>query len=244
MLSILSLVATLLIQMSYADALTKEEAASQYAERAQAKIKQNNIGVQHPDTKLNVISVDISRTCKMLKSVKCPTINDLIPYDTTNQKYIGKFIDNKRIKSPLKYPSIFYLASKDTIICVACPYDIYIHSKQITVDMPFVYKNNADRTMINNTRYEYHNRYVDNCAYARVAWIPELNVNGTTINLLDDTIQYLKSGCTQTGYNEKVTIQTKFTKHDISTSQSYKTQKWFEEAKKLKTENCLKSDKC
>jgi len=244
MLSILSLVATLLIQMSYADALTKEEAASQYAERAQAKIKQNNIGVQHPDTKLNVISVDISRTCKMLKSVKCPTINDLIPYDTTNQKYIGKFIDNKRIKSPLKYPSIFYLASKDTIICVACPYDIYIHSKQITVDMPFVYKNNADRTMINNTRYEYHNRYVDNCAYARVAWIPELNVNGTTINLLDDTIQYLKSGCTQTGYNEKVTIQTKFTKHDLSTSQSYKTQKWFEEAKKLKTENCIKSTKC
>jgi len=244
MLSILSLVATLLIQMSYADALTKEEAASQYAERAQAKIKQNNIGVQHPDTKLNVISVDISRTCKMLKSVKCPTITDLIPYDTTNQKYIGKFIDNKRIKSPLKYPSIFYLASKDTIICVACPYDIYIHSKQITVDMPFVYKNNADRTMINNTRYEYHNRYVDNCAYARVAWIPELNVNGTTINLLDDTIQYLKSGCTQTGYNEKVTIQTKFTKHDLSTSQSYKTQKWFEEAKKLKTENCIKSTKC
>ena len=238
------LVATLIAQTSSANALTKEEAASQYAERTQARIKQNGTDVQHIDTKLNVISLDISRTCKMIKSTKCPTIENLIPYDTTNQKYIGKFVDNHRTKSPLKYPSVFYLTTKDVIICVACPYDIYIHSKQITVDMPFIYKKSADRTITNNTRYEYHNRYVDNCAYARVAWMPELNVNGTTINLLDDTIQYLKSSCTQTGYNEKVTIQTKFTKHDLSTSQSYKTQKWFEEAKKLKTENCLKSDKC
>ena len=241
---ILSILTVATLMIVDADALTKDEAASQYAQREQAKIKQNDTGVQHPDTKLNVISLDISRTCKLIKSAKCPTINNLIPYDTTNQKYIGKFVDNHRAKSPLKYPSVFYLKANDTIICVACPYDIYIHSKQITVDMPFIYKNNADRTMINNTRDEYHNRYVDNCAYARVAWMPELNVNCTIINLLDDTIQYLKSSCTQTGYNEKVTIQTKPTKHDISTSQAYKTQKWFEEAKKLKTENCIKSTKC
>jgi len=243
-LSIVCLVAILLVQTNYANALTKEEAAKQYAERAQARIKQNGTDVQHIDIKLNVISLDISRTCKMLKSVKCPTINDLIPYDTTNQKYIGMFVDGHREKSPLKHPSVYYLTTKDTIVCVACPFDIYIHSKQITVDMPFIYKDNADRKMVNNTRYEYHNRYVDNCAYARVAWMPELKVNDTTINLLDDTIQYLKSGCTKTDYNEKVTIKTKFTKHDISTSQAYKTQKWFEEAKKLKGVNCLKSDLC
>jgi len=226
-----------------AQGLTKEEAASQYAQREKAKIVQSSTDVELFGPTLNVVSVDISRTCKMLNSSKCPKLNDLIPFDTTNQKQIGKFIDGKRANSQIKNPSIYFRNNNTFTICVDCPFDIYKYSKHITVDLPFIYKDNKDRK-VNNTRYEYHNRYETNCVDVRVAWLPHLLVNKTTINLLNDTINYIKSGCIETEYNEKVTIIMPTTKHDIKTSQAWKYAEWLKQAKKLSGTNCLKSTEC
>jgi len=227
-----------------AQGLTKEEAASQYAAREKAKIKQNGTDVELFGQTLNVVSVDISRTCKILNSTKCPNLNELIPFDTTNQKQIGKFIDGKRTKSQIKNPSIYFQNNDTFTVCVDCPFDIYKYSKHITVDLPFTYKDNKDRK-VNNTRYEYHNRYEANCVEVRVAWLPNLIVNNSRINLVNDTINYLKSGCIETQYNEKVTIFTPFIKHDIKTTKQWQYDQWLKEAKKIsKTENCIKSTKC
>jgi hypothetical protein len=240
MLISIGLVATLLIvQTSYADALTKEEATAQRMERerALAQIQTNNgTSIESFKPYLNVITLEISKACKASNSTKCPSFAQLISLDNTNQKYVGSLTNEKRLKPLLKNPSIIYKDVKETIICLDCPWDIYKNAKHIMIDRPFIYKLNDDRVITNNTRYEYHNRYVsEGCNNARLAWLP---------GYLDDTIRFIKSGCTETEIQEKITIKTEFTKHDISTSKAYKYQKWLQEAKKLKTINCIKSNLC
>lgn len=238
------LVATLFLQYHSANALTKDEAASQYAQREKAKVVQSGTDVELFSPILNIVTLDISRTCKMLNSSKCPKLNDLIPFDTTNQKQIGKFVDGKRLDSKIKNPSIYFSKNNTFTVCVSCPFDIYKYSKHITVDLPFIYKQNSDKIIINNTRYEYHNRYEINCVDIRVAWLPHLAVNKTTIDLVADTINYIKSGCVDTMYNEKVSIFIPLVKHDITTTKQWKYDQWLKEAKKLATHNCLKSTVC
>lgn len=213
--------------------LSKDDAANQYAERERVLNEIKGQPAIKPSS-LNVITLEMSKTCKMIQTKSCPVFADLIPYDTTDQKYVGKLTDEKRLKSIFKYPSSIYKNSDKTVICLDCPNDIYKSSRHIILDKPFIYKNNED-DMLNNTRYEYHNRHVDDCFTARIAW----NVPG----LLEDTIQYLKSGCTETNFTEKQTISKPYSKLSYD-GYAYKLMKWYKEAAKLKAVNCLKSAEC
>ena len=239
LLAVLLAMLVILLPLTWleAHALTKEDAAKQYAQREQAKIR-SGTDVELVGPNLNVITLEISRACKVMNTTKCPKFSDIIAYDTTNQKYVGKLTDEKRLKPFLRNPGIIYKDTKDTVICVDCPFDIYKNSKHIIVGTPFIYKQDSDTSFINNTikyqvRYEYHNRYVENCANAKI-----------TLDLLNDTINYLKSGCKETKYNGKVTILKELTKHDTTTTQVYKYLEWLKEAKKLSQTNCLKSKIC
>ena len=227
-----------------ADGLTKEEAASQYAQREKAKIKQNGTDVILIGPSLNVISIQLSKTClyiaKQNMTSACPSYKDLVKYDTTDQRYLGKFVEKPyyhRGKPLMTNPSITLKTLTDTIICVDCPYDVFTRSKVITItNNKLTYTKDSDKKIINNTRYEYIGRSIDNCAFATIYY---------NKLLLEDTINYLKSGCTETYFDEKITIQPELTKHDIKTSKAWKYAEWLKAAKKIsKTENCIKSTKC
>ena len=237
MLSILVLVATLLVQTNYADALTKDQATAQYAQREQAKLKnQTDVRI---NPYLKVIAVQLTKMC-MLQPMKCPTYADLTKYDTTDQRSIGKFVDipyPHRAKSPIKLPSNTLKTLTDYVVCVDCPDDVLFKSKVITIsNNKLTYTKDSDKKIVNNTRYEYIGRAVDEgCDYATIFYDDILLV---------DTINYLKSDCKETNFNEKITIKPALTKHDIKTTKMWKYKKMIEEAKKLKGINCLKSDKC
>ena len=239
---VIVLVATLTVHgFASADGLTKESAAKQYAQRDLAR--QNSGETELVGPSLNVITIELSKTCyqavKENNTTKCPSYGTLRQYDTSDQRYLGKFITKNgmlvRDKPAIKNPSLTLWDLKETLVCVDCPWDVYKNSKHIIISGdPFVYINPNDRSL-NNTRYEYHNRFVDNCANAKVYWQPWL---------VNDTINYLKSGCTQTGYNATKMIYSTPIKHDIKTTKAYKYAQWLKEAKTHSKENCVKSTTC
>jgi len=238
MLFTIGLVATLLmIQTSYAYALTKEEAASQYAQREQAKLKnQTDVRI---NPYLKVIAVQLTKMC-LLQTGKCPSYADLVKYDTTDQKAIGKFVDTPfphRAKSPLKLPSNALKGLTDYTICVDCPDDVLFKSKVITIsNNKLSYTKDSDKKIVNNTRYEYIGRAIDEGCSSATIYYDDV--------LLVDTIDYLKSDCKETSFNEKITIKPALIKHDIKTTKMWKYKMMIDEAKKLKGINCLKSDLC
>lgn len=230
-------------------ALTKEEAAKQYAEREQAKAQAK--ANAHPEKPMNVkqyaikiITIQLSNSCLTLVKNNitsgCPGYERLIKYDTTNPSYSGKFIeknghmyrDFKGVKT-----ANYYLTAVDYIICVDCKHLPLTKYKQVSIVPSLdLYKKDSDKRIVNNTIISYHSRGVDpDCQVATIKYDDFL---------LNDTINYLKSDCTKTDIDTKIIEKRPLTKHDLSTSPAYKYQKWLAEAKKLKTENCLKSDKC
>jgi len=230
------------VLVSNAYALTKEEAAAQYAQREKAKIVSGQDSILIGPS-LNVISIQLSKTClymiKSNMSSVCPTYKDLVIYDTTNQKYLGKFVEKPyyhRAKSYMTNPSMTLTTLTDTLICVDCPDDVWTKSKVITLtNNKLVYTKDSDKKIVNNTRYEYIGRSVDNCAFATIYY---------SKLLLEDTINYLKSGCITTNFDEKITIKPELTKHDIKTSKAWQYQQWLKNAKKLAGTNCIKSKEC
>ena len=235
-------VATLMI--ASADALTKDQAAQQLVEREQAKLKSNETRAILPNPSLKVIAVQLSKMClykaeKNLPSI-CPNYEDLVKYDTTNQKFIGGFVDMPyfhRAKSPVLLPSNSLKQLTDYIVCVDCPNDVLFKSKIITItNNKLVYTKDSDKKIVNNTRYEYIGRAIDEGCGSATIYYDDL--------LLNDTINYLKSDCKETSFNEKITIKPAWTKHDIKTTKMWKYKMMIEEAKKLKGINCLKSDLC
>ena len=213
-----------------------------------AQAVEPKIIVTKPLTKTygNFITVELVGTCLTLAkanltSIKCPTYRDLYVFDTTNPKISGKFFDDNgfyhRGKPFYKNYQLSYTkADYPWVVCVDCSQQILSQSKQIIVKgSDYKYTSKSEGVMYNNTRNEYSQRYVESCNIATIAY---------SDFLLNDTINYLKSGCTKTDFKEKTTIIKPYIKHDIKTSQAYKYQKFIEDAKKLKTINCLKSTEC
>jgi hypothetical protein len=188
---------------------------------------------------LKVIAIQLTKMCQ-LQTTKCPSYADLVKYDTTDQRAVGKFVDTPtfhRAKSPIKLPSNTLKGLTDYVICVDCPDDILFKSKVITIsNNKLSYTKDSDKKVVNNTRYEYIGRVVDEGCGSATIYYNDV--------LLLDTINYLKSDCKETNFNEKITIKPALTKHDIKTTKMWKYKMMIEEAKKLKTENCLKSSRC
>lgn len=199
---------------------------------------------------LNVISVELTQKCltvaKHNGTSKCPSYKDIVVVDTTEkqQKYVGKFVDKPyfhRSKGLLKNPSIMYRNAVDTVICVDCPADIRMRSKVIEItDNPMQYHKPDERRITNATRYEYVGRDVIGCTFATISW-------HYGMALLNDTINYFKSNCTDTSFIEKQTIYMNKTKPTYDGRQ-YQQDKWFKDAIKkaqeLAREKCKKSQKC
>jgi len=221
--------------------LTKEQQATNKAELEKARLQaqENANPIRPPNVETNrikIIVIQLSNSClsslKANYTTNCPGYELLTKFDTTNPSYSGSFIeknghtyrDSKGIKS-----ANYYFGKTDFIICVDCKHLPLSKYKQIIIvpDLP-LYKKDSDKKVINNTIIYYKDRGVDpNCQVATIRY---------TDFLVNDTIKFLKSNCTQTEINEKVIDQRPFKEFDISTSKAYQYQKWLQEMKtKCKT---------
>ena len=181
--------------------------------------------VQQAEAAPNFVSITLSDACD--RSKDCPKVDDLIKYDTSNQKMSGKFFDGLRGKPQIKNHYLFY--KYDTVF-VEPDYGTLVRSKQIIIEPPIHmwYKMNRDQKVINNTIIDYHNRFIDSCSIARISWDE---------SILQDTINYLQSGCkAEKKYEEKQVIKRIDTKHNYKESQKYK----LEQYQKWVKDNCLK----
>lgn len=233
------------VSLTNVNALTKDEAAKQLAQRNEALNKIKNLpAVVNRTNPVNLLVLDLSNSCiKLIKynmTQSCLTYNDLAILDETDQRYSGKFVyDNTgflhREKPLINNHEIQYKNKLGIFVCVDCPGKVATKARSIIIEPAgFVYILKSEKAMIDNTRNVYHDRYVKDCQTARVS---------SNMTLIVDTINYMKSNCTVTEFNEKETIVKPYSKKTYDGA-AYQYQKWLENAKKFKTINCLKSPEC
>lgn len=143
-----------------------------------------------------VLLISLSQTCEVLNKYNmkgCPSVKDLIKYDTSNQYVSGKFVDKDgryyRTPPQMKNNWLVYQHSNKIITCVECYFDVTAtaKSKQIII-MPnsFAYVNKTESEN-KNYWYNFANRYMQGCDIATI---------GNSTLLLNDTIHFMLAGCT------------------------------------------------
>ena len=152
---------------------------------------------------LKVLLVSLSQTCEILNKngmKGCPSVQDLIPYDTSNQLVSGKFINHDgiytRTAPQMKNNWMAYSYSNKTVVCVECYFDITSADKaqQIIVQPSSFSYINKTEVENGNSWYNYDNRFMQGCDVATIGNIP---------GLLNDTIHFMLHNCsgTTTSYN-------------------------------------------
>ena len=217
-------------------------------------------------TRYNMILIEYSESCsKMLlhnNTSNCPTLNKLVPFDTS-QKTIGTghFINDNhgnlvRTKPQVKNYWFFFDKLDYRPVCVDCYFDF---AKVGTVQIIFIEPGNFTymTSVSNPTSRTYttasnstitineigektttlnYGRYISpDCTTANLSFIPKL---------LSDTINYMTNGCKGTTLNMTSTLPTKHTITDPSSSMDWKYTAWKNSALNVvKTQNCI-TKKC
>lgn len=155
----------------------------------------------HSVTKLPVLLISLSGTCETMNKqglADCPSVKDLMKYDTSNQNISGKFVSHNGIytRTPpqVKNNWIIYAHSTKPVVCVECTFDILAsnQAKQIIIqpkDFTFV---NKTAIVSKNMWVSWQGRYMQGCDVATI---------GNRPGLLNDTISYMLSGCKTTSFN-------------------------------------------
>jgi hypothetical protein len=224
------------------NALTMSDKAKQLQEREAALKTISKAKVSNYVSKMIVIELSPAciATLKSNMPNKCLSYEDLASFDNTNQVYSGKFVTDNgffhRAKPPIPNHEVVYRWTNETIICVDCYGKPLIQSKSILIEPNTRnYALESDKKITNNTRYDYHDRYVQDCFKARIT---------SSLALVQDTITLLESDCKTTGFHEKETIIKPYSKLSYDGTW-YSYLKWLEAAKKATKEtNCIKSTSC
>lgn len=162
----------------------------------------------HFETNVNLfLGIQLSKACltdlKYNKNSTCPGYDKLIKWDNSNQKISGVFgyKDGIYQRLPSKYMNSYnyykYFNNK-TLIMVDPDFDLIQRSnmKLITfIPTQITYSGGTDQTISNsNIRQEYRNILADQSCN---------NVSISDISLLNESLNYLSSGCTIkiTSYN-------------------------------------------
>lgn len=145
--------------------------------------------------KYNIILVSLSQTCEILNKNNmkgCPSMQDIMKYDTSNQKISGKFVKSGdqyiRTSPQIKNNWLAYSYSRTPVICVECTFDFTgtMKSKQIVIQPnSFSYVNKTESENQNQWS-SYANRYMQGCDVATIG-----NIDG----LLQDTINFMIHDC-------------------------------------------------
>ena len=195
----------------------------------------------------------------------CPTYDDLLKFDTSNKEISGNFIrDNGTGYLHRETPEFhdswrWYDHDTEVRLIVDPPngmesriktieiqpnFNTYTVKNQmfipseyefVSVDVVSLFGNKTITKTINvvNQTQEYglvlyHDRYVDKCKNAVI------NADNW-LYLLNDTINYLRTGCNETDFDNSEIIHPNKTKIDLLTSPNYQYQLWLKEVK----QNCI-----
>ena len=172
----------------------------------------------------NIIGISLSKTCLTLvklNNTTCPSYEQLIKmgYDQSSPRS-GKFIIKDKIiereYTKVRNEGIYYLNTPDVNI-VDPSYLLSLKIKTILIEPSMKsYILPEDNSKINNTRIIHKERYVnDLCNRATIS-------SNQWQKTLDDTLKYLRSGCSIEFKNTIDVIIDNQTKTDITTSQKYK----------------------
>lgn len=156
-----------------------------------------------PTQKYPLIMIVPSESCQnMIKfhmKTDCPTDDMLLKYDTSNQKISGHFIiqngNTIRDKPEVKNHYLFY---QTQTVCVDCAGD-YMNPDlfQIIIIEPHGFTYVDKYAVISNNKWlSYSDRHMAGCNTATI---------GYSDSLLNDTIKYMESNCTQTSFNSTKT---------------------------------------
>jgi len=184
-----------------------------------------------------IIGIQLSNTCiKMVQENQtndCPSYYKLKGLDTTNQMMSGKFVFTNgyyhRLAPQTKNHYQMYKTDQTIIMLDPDYMSTYLGKTILIVPQGFSYHSNLDNAT-NGTRTEYLEYVSPDCKQATISY------NATILN---NTISYLKSGCTTKSFVEKKVIPLPAPhKLDYNTAIS-KYKAWLEQAKKQHSENCI-----
>ena len=212
----------------------------------------------------NITVIEYSEICQKEiannMTTDCPSVKTLMPWDSSNQGISGLFLEDKsgisKRSTPVNQLSYqFYYGSKAPVVCVLCNVplaltDIFqeiiiqpkghqfvelapIQDATVTYTQPNGLQLQVNDPNTNLVTPLLHNgdRYVSpDCRTVDLVYSKAL---------LNDTIQYLQSGCKKTSYND-VTNMTKVstTPSDYKDSIYYKEYYWLHSLN-VSNQNCL-----
>jgi len=200
-------------------------------------------------THYKILIVKLSESCeKNLKSkisIGCPTIQELIPLDTSNKNISGKFVKQNdtwiREKPQVKNHYMFYGDSNKLIVCVECLYpsgspDLV---KEIIIEANNFVWPQRDQIVSNGKIIIHHNPYVsENCNTATLGY------NYTNYKLLVETINYISEGCIDVSFIKDGMITIKDTPFNFNNPySSLNHYNWLSQAKKINVGDCI-TKKC
>jgi len=222
--------------------MTAQEAIAQHKEREKILQQIRDQKNQSKGVILNITTIRLDGTC--IQAVKaniksnCPGYEKLSRFDLTNQDKAGKFIEQDgwfhRVKTN-NFKWTEELDNKTRIVCVDCILDKQLQvSHSITIVNRLIYTMGGQQYVNGSVTY-FKDLYIDSdCKDAVLVYSPERLLN---------TIYHLDSGCKIAKMDNTIKIEGVKTKIK-SNDPGYAYQKYLEEAKKLKTINCIKSLAC
>ncbi|QDI73890.1 hypothetical protein HOV56_gp01 [Nitrosopumilus spindle-shaped virus] len=188
------------------------------------------------------IGIALSKTCEtMVKNnftTTCPTYEDLVQLDSSNQYITGYFVydDNgyyHRENPTLNNHYRFYDFENEWNIFVDPPGDMRNKMRMIYLESNFdIYKINGVSYAKGDDQIRSYgiDRYVHSCYYVTIG-------TDNWLELLPDSVRYVRSGCddSQTKFKDTIEIKDEMVEHDITTSRAYQHNEWLNKIK----ENCL-----
>ena len=164
--------------------------------------------------KINAIGIDID--CKF-----CVSFDSLKRFDNA-PPILGNLTEKGRVYGPMADNPEWLRNTNKTVIILDPPYKISQKAQMIHIvaQMPAI-----NYTVSKNSLTFYHTRYVDeSCTSATIT-------GSNLIPILEDTIQYLKSGCKDTKLISKSVQALNHTKINLASSAKYQELKALHEAK-------------
>ena len=181
------------------------------------------------------IGIALDRTCLALikeqMKTDCPTYEELLLIypDTSNKRISGDFVFKNGILQrsfPQYQNHMNAYTYEKAMTWIDPPADTRDRIKLITIasSLP-LYMVDESGQKKNNTIILGKDRWVDPRCHTAIISAEKW------LLLLNDTIQYLKSGCTKTNFDSMVKIYQDPIKHDYKSSTWYKYKQWLESAK-------------
>jgi len=189
-------------------------------------------------TRYNILAVEYSQGCTtMIKNniiSDCPPLIKIYKYDTTNKNISGKFVivKDKMIREKPEITN-HYMFYKNMVVCIDCKIDLFHPDLVKTIFLEptnFIYTN-KNEVVTKNTFTTYTDRYVsEDCSTSTIAY---------SDRMLNDTINYMLSGCTKTSLHLNQTNNVPYHPPDYKDSIWYKYKAWLDTIKQLHNQNCI-----